>query len=248
MQDRFVGDVGDFGKYGLLRWLCGDRGDGRQLRLGVIWYYVERDEPLPALGQAFNYLSTPGQHERRLIQRAPEGYEILQNLINGGQRSVEAIEDSKVLPDSAIYYRDPVNAPLARDGWLTQGMRAVKDCDVAFLDPDNGLAVTPDVEHATYGEGAEIYGAGKSLVIYQHFSRQGTHEDQITHHAANLRRVLGIHGPLGEIIALHFRRLPPRIYFVIPNPAKEKVSSLLRERTASFMESCWGDHFTQVDC
>ena len=36
MQDRYVGDVGDYGKYGLLRSLC--RGDehGVALRLGVL--------------------------------------------------------------------------------------------------------------------------------------------------------------------------------------------------------------------
>ena len=27
MQDRYAGDIGDYGKYGLLRWLC--RADGR---------------------------------------------------------------------------------------------------------------------------------------------------------------------------------------------------------------------------
>ena len=32
MQNRYVGDIGDFGKYGLLRALCHGR------RLGVAWY------------------------------------------------------------------------------------------------------------------------------------------------------------------------------------------------------------------
>ena len=35
MQDRYVGDIGDFGKYGLLRALC-----GRDLYLGVVWYLI----------------------------------------------------------------------------------------------------------------------------------------------------------------------------------------------------------------
>ena len=43
MQDRYVGDVGDFGKYGLLRSLC--RGDehGAAFRLGVLWYRFDGD-------------------------------------------------------------------------------------------------------------------------------------------------------------------------------------------------------------
>ncbi len=39
MQNRYTGDVGDFGKYGLLRALCSDDGK-RKLKLGVNWYLV----------------------------------------------------------------------------------------------------------------------------------------------------------------------------------------------------------------
>ena len=38
MQDCYVGDIGDFGKYGLLRSLCGGDDYGPALRLGVLWY------------------------------------------------------------------------------------------------------------------------------------------------------------------------------------------------------------------
>lgn len=41
MQDRYVGDIGDFGKYGLLRALC-----AHDLSLGVVWYLVP-DESRP---------------------------------------------------------------------------------------------------------------------------------------------------------------------------------------------------------
>ena len=38
MKDQYVGDIGDFGKYGLLRYL-----NGRSLRIGVNWYLTPRD-------------------------------------------------------------------------------------------------------------------------------------------------------------------------------------------------------------
>ena len=44
MQNRYVGDVGDLAKFGLLRALSGQFDDGAQLRLGVIWYF-HYDEP-----------------------------------------------------------------------------------------------------------------------------------------------------------------------------------------------------------
>ena len=41
MQDRYAGDIGDFGKYGLLRELAEPRqvrvGYRHPLRLGVVW-------------------------------------------------------------------------------------------------------------------------------------------------------------------------------------------------------------------
>ena len=42
MQDAFAGDIGDFSKFGLLRWLCGmTAGDGLpRLRVGINWYLV----------------------------------------------------------------------------------------------------------------------------------------------------------------------------------------------------------------
>ena len=40
MQNRYVGDVCDFGKLGLLRFLsgCTDSSPEPRLRLGLIWY------------------------------------------------------------------------------------------------------------------------------------------------------------------------------------------------------------------
>ena len=52
MKNSYVGDIGDFGKYGLLRHLCGVTGkgtDGDPLRLGVVWYLNE--------GQGTDYLT-----------------------------------------------------------------------------------------------------------------------------------------------------------------------------------------------
>ena len=46
MQNKYVGDIGDFGKYALLKALClsanGDRD--RELSLGVAWYLVPDDD------------------------------------------------------------------------------------------------------------------------------------------------------------------------------------------------------------
>lgn len=53
MQNRYVGDVGDFGKYHLLKALCrGDDGKAA-LSLGVVWYLVPDENNQIALIRSF---------------------------------------------------------------------------------------------------------------------------------------------------------------------------------------------------
>ena len=270
MRNEFAADIGDFGKYGLLRTLTrglagceqdkptGYGDGGRALRLGVIWYYVATNGPLPPMGQAFNFILNPNQHEQRLIECDPRLFEILSNLIATAQRAVEAIEDSSVLPDDTVYFREPVNGPGTRAEWFRRAGDAVRNCNLVFLDPDKGLVDdggNPDAvgpEHATYQEAAQLWMQGKSLVIYQSLKRNGNAEEQIQAHVDQLRNALGINGPAGEIIALWFHRRFARIFYVIPNPANPEVAQLLRERIDAFLECCWGTgrspHFTRVDC
>lgn len=50
MQNRFIGDIGDFGKYGLLR--CISKND---LRLGINWYLT--DDGVDSAGNLNDYLA-----------------------------------------------------------------------------------------------------------------------------------------------------------------------------------------------
>lgn len=57
LQNRYVGDVGDFGKYHLLKVLSQGQGTGEgvSLSLGVVWYLVP-DESHNADGKHIRYL------------------------------------------------------------------------------------------------------------------------------------------------------------------------------------------------
>ncbi|MGH9580844.1 MAG: hypothetical protein ACRD2R_07620, partial [Terriglobales bacterium] len=52
MRDSFVGDIGDYGKYGLLRALARE-----DLRLAVVWY--KNGEPTSSHGRLTQYLDKP---------------------------------------------------------------------------------------------------------------------------------------------------------------------------------------------
>lgn len=58
MQDRYVADVGDFGKYGLLRCLTGVTccPEKSALKLGVIWYLTPSCLGNANDGRHLNYL------------------------------------------------------------------------------------------------------------------------------------------------------------------------------------------------
>ena len=54
MQDRYAGDLGDFLKLGLLRWLVAPSFDAPPHRLGVVWYLAP-DESHNADGKHIAY-------------------------------------------------------------------------------------------------------------------------------------------------------------------------------------------------
>lgn len=263
MRNVFAADIGDFGKYGLLRWLCGMTSGGRMLDLGIIWYWLPDDtvQRIHAEGahqcqNAYRFICQPNATELALGECDAGLLLALRKIAVGRERSVGDVEESASLPDETVYFREPIDDPLQRIEWFGHGMEVACDSDIIFLDPDNGLvddAGSPNEVapvQATYQEARQLWQRGQSVVLYQHFDRNSNAEEQIARHATNVRRVLGFNGPAGEMIAIRFRRTIARVFFVIPNPANPDVAQLLRNRIDDFTESAWvtGGHFTRVDC
>jgi hypothetical protein len=87
MQDRHAGDLGEFLKFGLLRWLAPP--DSPWPRLGVIWYRTA-DEVHNADGKHVACL-TPGRSAGRLCQLDPDPYDRLARIVSTGQHSTAAL-------------------------------------------------------------------------------------------------------------------------------------------------------------
>ena len=67
MQNRYVGDIGDFGKYGLLRAHFG-RKYQIPLRLGVVWYLFPDEppkDPARAMESSPTTCAAPRQRDRQ---------------------------------------------------------------------------------------------------------------------------------------------------------------------------------------
>lgn len=116
MQKKYVGDVGDFGKYGLLRAICAvdDSGDATRLSLGVVWYLVP-DESHNSDGKYTAYLdaSNPSGEAFRVCDSAL--YDALQEIVLRGERDVKSIRKRGVLPSGTVYYESPLLGKMMRN-------------------------------------------------------------------------------------------------------------------------------------
>ena len=257
MQDRYTGDVGDFGKYGLLRCLRGH--DAEALGLGVIWYRpnpatVERDSHND--GKHTTYLRPNKELEYRPCDEPL--YDALREIVSRNDRRVQAVEQSGLLGNGTQFFSDYIPGPATASSdqakvrprrlWAEQARLAAQNCDLVFLDPDNGLEVQskPKTEmeatkYVYFDEAEALFGRSRSLVIYQHLDRSGKAAEQFRRRRNELQQRL----QPADIFALRFRRGTSRFFFIV---ATEEHAPLLRERTDALLQSPWGkrEHFTPM--
>lgn len=254
MQNKYVGDVGDFGKYGLLRALSGPSADGSSTRLGVVWYLVP-DENHTADGGRIHYLRLPKGQAPRFRDCDPLLYDTLRALVAGGKRNVKSVRACGILPAGTVFYQRPLTfAHLdrtsgtnrgRREAWLRGALEATISCDLVFLDPDNGIgaSVLPHrkqgVKYAYPDEAHAYLRRGQSVTIYHHLGRRGTAEEQLRRQFERLAA-----GPSVEMFAMWYRRGTSRAFFVMEPP--DHTGALLR-RARRMLSGPWSQHFVLVE-
>jgi hypothetical protein len=129
MQDEYAGDIGDFGKFALLRTLA--RGE----RLGVCWYRVP-DEKKGNDGSHRAYLDRPERY-RALDQTVFDALKSLRD--NLALRSIHNLEQLGLLPRAVFHGIRVPQESGSRGEWFDEMRQTVKRCTVVFLDPDNGI-------------------------------------------------------------------------------------------------------------
>ena len=233
MQDRYAGDVGDFGKFALLRFIL----NRTNYNLGVVWYLFP-DESHNNDGGHIDYLTKP-----EFLRSDKYLCEMLSAIVSG-TRSVAALEKGGLLPDNTVYFSEQLDFHLhypsqrrqdkevreiKRKEWLNQAVAKTSKCKVIFLDPDNGLQTIscPDIgriksgKYAYYSEVAALAKNKDVTVIYHHLNHHknhGTHENQIQTRVAELRKRIN---PTGRIFALRYRPYSPRAYFILTAKTEE---------------------------
>ena len=232
MQDKFVGDIGDYVKYALLRAIRGDR------RLGVAWY-LQPNTAGPGGGNT-QYLGRP--EEWRHLD--PCLFDTLKRLVDGCNRSVQAVMESEILDRGAI--TDSSFSPLDfgstkiraravwRKRWFDSVCADLAMSNLVFADPDNGLYCDEKFKTGRNDHlvriplsEAKALTAGHAGVIYHHNTRrEGGHLCEIRHWMGLLP---------GCTHAFYFRPWSPRTFFVV-NPDRA-----MRDRLIEFGQR-WSEH------
>ena len=236
MQNRFVGDIGDFGKYGLLRFMCGHPGEvNPTLPLGVVWYLNgDGDTGGDDVGYLFRDFP-PTQCDGPLYQH-------LRALLCQNNRTVVNVQNAGILPVPANDYCIVAVPRVAnfrqrnqqRINWITDACAAMgNNVHLLFLDPDTGIRPrgprNPPHEYVQVNEIQYCLQTNKSLVVYQHASRNPRTDP------ARIGAILEeINRPIQEtrMFAWYSR------YFVII-PANEAHRQILWNRLDQFRASNW---------
>lgn len=171
MQDRYAGDVGDYGKIGLLKCL-----QAHGFTIGVNWYRV------PELDVEKNKDGTFKQDDGKylipdsIIECDPHLAERLTEIAKG-ERSVVSLQNAGFIPN-AVYFDEYLTVE-GRNEWRELAKKLFTDCNLVFMDPDNGLLVksvgrqsAKSVKYAFYEEVREYIESGKSVLVYNHRCRK----------------------------------------------------------------------------
>ena len=246
MQDRYVGDVGDYAKYALLRALASTPLE--RLKLGVNWYMYP-DEEHNGDGRHVSYLKN-GDY----AALDPTLFLALQGLVADGRRTVLAVRQSGVLPSDTLHFARPVpirapgrasDAMVAdRRQWASDASAALAEADLVFLDPDNGIEVaslalrSPKAgKYVLWEEIAGIWARGQSILVYHHLNRTKSVAAQVEELRGGFRERLGTVPYMSLPV---FRRGSCRAFCVL---GQREHAAKLRARERDLLSMGWSDHF-----
>ena len=215
MQDRYVGDIGDYAKYTLLRALAHD------CKLGVSWYLFPDEDS--GDGGHVGYLLRPNKWRGP----DPETFGALRKLMGNifletQERGVVAIEESGLLPDPIFWnrmfvHKGPGGPKLAeyRSKWFRDCLACLESCDIVFADPDNGLREREKFKPTLLKSGKSICEdealclaeSGRPVVVYHHNTMfKGGHTAEVRHWQSRLG---------SGTCAVRWRPVSPRTFFIL---------------------------------
>ena len=236
MKNQYVGDIGDYGKYGLLRFLT-----NHGIKIGINWYLTEDDGSSD--GRHTGYLNRP---EEAIYDS--ELFKSLQKIAFRSDKTVRMIEDANIIPGAEFYSQALKSRSLEADErelnrrlWFNNAALVFKNAELIFADPDNGIsyrktARTKDSEKFILPEDvAEYYNSGRNVVYYCHKGRRK--QEAWEQAKAEIRN----HIRDAQLLAVTCHRGTQRSYIFVLHPdCYMKYEKII----TAFLDSEWGSMFT----
>jgi len=237
MKNQYVGDIGDYGKYGLLRFLA-----EREIRIGVNWYLTENDNSTD--GKFTDYLS---KEAFRIYD--PILFDTLKSIAFLEDKTVQMVESTEVIPNASYYHalldfkrKEPLAREWGRRNWFLNSFLFLDDADLIFADPDNGISFQKnsrqkDNEKFVLPEEiVEYYGKGKDIVYYCHKGRRRPEDWEMA--KAGIRKYIRD----CQILVLTYHRGTQRSYIFVVHPDQYRMYAGLLNR---FENTAWGNLFSR---
>ncbi len=213
MKNQYVGDVGDYGKYAMLRFFA-----LKGVYVGVNWYLTNNDDSND--GRHITYLDKPKNRDH-----CPEVFDGMKRIVESGNRNISDVEKLCLIPE-AVYYHDVLSTSdcpceerkAIRDKWHKKAMKILSGTELVFADPDNGTIgaksnTSKDAEKYTLqAEIADYYDRGQNVVYYCHKARRS--EQQWNDKKNEMQNVLSD----AKIMVLTFHRGTQRSYIFVVHP------------------------------
>jgi len=177
MKNQWFGDIHDFRKYGLLRFLS----ETQQFKRILIAWMLTPSLPNAPAGKYRGFIKHPGQWAKC----DPELFNILKESGIKSTRNVKQAFDLGILPrETFVSFGEGDDHYLMdqREDYFQKIKNS--DCDLVFLDADNGLEVASmrksnQSSYIFYREAKALFDAGKSILIYQHRAIGQSFEKQL---------------------------------------------------------------------
>lgn len=133
MKNQYLGDVGDYGKYGMLRFFARNN-----IRIAVNWYLTPDDGSTD--GKHITYLNN-----NVMLRYDEKLFDLLAAMVRAGDRNVITFEEQDAISGATYNHqllhdegKSRSDKSAYRDGWHKAALEASKDAELVFLDPDNG--------------------------------------------------------------------------------------------------------------
>ena len=245
MQNKYVADVGDFGKFQLFRYLFNDTQSpfyGKSL--AQIWFMHQGENERNNDGRHIDYFKRMAGTDEYLESS-------LLSLLMRDRREVEELERLKLLENGRFFYDEVPRAYEDRQQWLQRAIWFAHANPIVAVAPDNGMAlrcvrsertmmllslkehyrskVNPQ-KYIFEEEIGHFFGLPTTeiLIIYQHLGRCMSHDAQTESLMRTLRKTYRF------VVAVKHKPYSPRLFFFLCK--SEVISEQLRYRLNHFVQ------------